>query len=50
MKGDAITCSLNGKKYLEAIDATFSDAGKVGLWTKADARTDSDDFQAKEFK
>jgi hypothetical protein len=46
MKGDAITCSLNGKKYIEAKDATFADAGKVGLWTKADAHTYFDDFRA----
>jgi hypothetical protein len=50
MKGDAITCSLNGKKYLEAFDANFSDTGKVGLWTKADARTYFDDFHASELK
>ena len=50
MKADAIICSLNGKKYLEAHDGTFSDAGKVGLWTKADARTYFDDFQAREIR
>jgi hypothetical protein len=46
MKGDAITCSLNGKKVIDAKDATFADAGKVGLWTKADAHTYFDDFRA----
>lgn len=50
MKRDAIICSLNGKKYLEAHDGSFSDAGKVGLWTKADARTYFDDFQAREIR
>jgi hypothetical protein len=50
MKGDAITCSLDGKKYLDAKDDTFTKAGKVGLWTKADARTSFDDFRAKELK
>ena len=50
MKADAINCSLNGKKYLDAHDGTFSDPGKVGLWTKADARTYFDDFQAREIK
>ncbi|MCI0705242.1 MAG: DUF1080 domain-containing protein [Planctomycetia bacterium] len=50
MKGDAITCSLNGKKYLDAKDDTFPKAGKVGLWTKADAQTSFDNFQAKELK
>ena len=47
MKGDAIACSLNGQKVIEAKDATFADAGKVGLWTKADAHTYFDDFLAK---
>jgi hypothetical protein len=48
MKGEQIVCLLNGKKQLEAKDDTFGNSGKVGLWTKADARTLFDDFQAKE--
>ncbi len=39
MIGDRITCDLDGKRYLETEDHTFPDAGKVGLWTKSDART-----------
>ncbi len=39
MTGNQIECSLDGKKYLEARDETFSKAGKVGFWTKADAQT-----------
>ena len=39
MVGDRITCDLDGKRHLEAEDRTFPDAGKVGLWTKSDART-----------
>jgi hypothetical protein len=38
-KGDHVECFLNGKKYLDAKDATFQDAGKIGFWTKADAQT-----------
>jgi hypothetical protein len=38
-KGDHVECHLNGKKYLDAKDATFQDAGKIGVWTKADAQT-----------
>jgi hypothetical protein len=45
MKGDQITCSLNGKEYLKAKDATFAKPGKVGLWTKADAQTHFDDLR-----
>jgi hypothetical protein len=37
--GDAIECHLDGKKVLTAHDNTFPDAGRVGLWTKADAKT-----------
>ena len=37
--GAAIECHLDGKKYLTARDDTFPDAGRVGLWTKADAQT-----------
>jgi hypothetical protein len=44
MKGNAIECSFDGKKLIEAKDDTFKDAGKVGLWTKADAVTHFDDL------
>ena len=44
MKGDQIECTLDGKKVAEARDDTFKDAGKVGLWTKADAATHFDDL------
>lgn len=39
MNGEQIECFLDGKKHLEAKDDTFKEAGKVGLWTKADAQT-----------
>ncbi len=44
MVGDAIVCQLNGKKILEAKDNALPNAGKVGLWTKADAQTAFDQF------
>jgi len=50
MQGDAIRCSLNGTTLLEAKDATFAQAGKIGLWTKADAQTYFDKIEAKEIK
>lgn len=50
MKGDAIECSLNGKKQLEATDGTFAKPGKIGLWTKADAQTYFDSLDAQEIK
>lgn len=43
-KGDAITCSLDGQKLIEVKDATFGKAGKVGLWSKADAVTHFDEL------
>jgi hypothetical protein len=45
MKGQQIECYLDGKRYLEAKDDTIKEAGKVGLWTKADARSHFDDFK-----
>ena len=45
--GDHIECSLDGKKYLDAHDATFPDAGKIGLWSKADAQSHFDDLQVE---
>ena len=44
MRGEQIECYLDGKKVVEAKDDTFKDAGKVGLWTKADAATHFDDL------
>ncbi len=47
MKGNKVTCWLNGKKYLEETDDTFTKPGKVGFWTKADAVSDFDNFRFK---
>ncbi len=44
MSGGQIECYLDDKKQLEAKDETFKEAGKVGLWTKADAQTYFDRF------
>ncbi len=38
------TVTFDGNKALEWEDDTFKDAGKVGLWTKADSITLFDDF------
>lgn len=43
-KGDHMQCSLNGKLHLVVKDDAFKDAGKIGLWTKADAVTSFDDL------
>jgi hypothetical protein len=44
MNGDHIECYYDGKKHLDARDATFTAAGKIGLWTKADAQTQFDNL------
>jgi hypothetical protein len=49
MKGNKITCSLNGIKMIEATDDTFKSAGNIGLWTKADAVTYFDDLTIHSF-
>jgi len=43
-QGDKFTVSFDGKKVIEANDESFKDAGKVGVWTKADSVTLFDDF------
>lgn len=48
MVGDRIACYLDGTKHLEVTDETFPDAGKVGLWTNADAVTSFDDLAVRE--
>jgi hypothetical protein len=42
--GNQITCSYDGKQLIQASDDTFRDAGKVGVWTKADSVTYFDDL------
>lgn len=37
--GDLLQVAFDGREVLEARDATFAEAGKVGLWTKADSLT-----------
>ncbi len=45
MTGNHIECFYDGQLSLEAEDDTFTAAGRVGLWTKADAVTAFDDFE-----
>jgi hypothetical protein len=49
-KGSQFTVSFDGKAVIEAKDSTFSNAGAVGVWTKADSVTEFDDFQFGESK
>ena len=43
--GNKLVCYFDGAKKIEATDETFKDAGKVGLWTKADSLTYFDDLR-----
>jgi hypothetical protein len=43
--GNRILCYFDGLKKIEATDDTFTEAGKVGLWTKADSVTYFDDLK-----
>jgi hypothetical protein len=43
-KGNKFAVIFDGKQVIEATDDSFADAGKVGVWTKADSVTLFDDF------
>ena len=45
--GERIQAWLNGKKLTETTDATFTNAGGVGVWTKADAASSFDNLAVK---
>jgi len=42
--GNHFSVAYDGKKVIDWEDDTFKDAGKVGVWTKADSVTLFDDF------
>ncbi len=44
-KGNQFTVTFDGQKVIEASDESFTAAGKVGVWTKADSMTLFDDFR-----
>lgn len=45
-KGDRFVVTFDGKQILDERDSTFTDAGKVGVWTKADSITQFDELSA----
>jgi len=49
-KGSRFTASFNGAPVFEVEDSTFTGAGKVGLWTKADSVTLFDEVSYGEKK
>jgi hypothetical protein len=50
MKGSRISCSLNRIKMIDATDDTYKSAGRVGLWSKADAQSYFDDLSIQASK
>jgi hypothetical protein len=49
-KGSRFGVSFNGKQLFEVEDSSFTEAGKVGLWTKADSVTLFDEVTYGETK
>ena len=47
---DLFTVFLNDEQIFQVKDTSFTKAGKIGLWTKADAITYFDDFEVKAVK
>ena len=45
-RGDHVEVYFDEKKVIDATDSTFRDAGKVGVWTKADSVIQFDDLEA----
>jgi hypothetical protein len=45
VKGSLFEVSLNGAKLYQVEDTTFKDAGRIGLWTKADSVIRFDDLR-----
>jgi len=46
MVGDHIQVFFNGTKVIDDHDGSFKDAGKFGVWTKADSIIQFDDLNA----
>jgi hypothetical protein len=49
-EGDRLTVSLDGRELFAATDRTFREAGRVGLWTKADSLTHFDDLVVRRLR
>jgi hypothetical protein len=47
VKGNKMEGYLDGEKLWEITDDTYQKAGKIGLWTKADAQTYFDDLRVR---
>jgi hypothetical protein len=45
VRGDLFEIYLNNRKLFEVTNDVFTEPGKIGLWTKADAVTYFDDLR-----
>jgi hypothetical protein len=45
LEGDRFEVALEERALFSATDGTFANAGRVGLWTKADSLTHFDGFE-----
>jgi hypothetical protein len=50
VRGDHLQVFWNGQLVLDHHDGTFTDAGRVGLWTKADSVTHFDDLRLEAYE
>ena len=50
VEGERFEVSLDGRTLFSATDRTFAEAGRVGLWTKADSLTHFDALEAEELR
>ena len=50
VEGERFEVSLDGRTLFSATDRTFAEAGRVGMWTKADSLTHFDAFEAEELR
>jgi hypothetical protein len=44
MENEHIDCFFDGRNYLSFDDPSINEAGKIGVWTKADAQSQFDDL------
>jgi hypothetical protein len=49
VKGNKMEGYLDGEKMWEITDDTYKDAGKLGLWSKADAQSHFDEFKVEAY-
>jgi len=47
VRGPRFTVRFNGAELFVVEDGTFTAAGRIGLWTKADSMTRFDDLQVE---